>query len=97
MTFNEKLCRHQGNLDAAHDALLDSGDREETEKERQIILRRLFGPPIPDYFLKWKQAEEEIEKLRKHIDGLNELRGKIQDEKLLEILKLVKEAKENKT
>ena len=53
--------------------------------------------PFPDYFLKWKQAEEEIEKLRKHIDGLNELRGKIQDEKLLEILKLVKEAKENKT
>ena len=33
MNFNNKLDRHQNNLDAAHDALLDAGDREALEDE----------------------------------------------------------------
>jgi hypothetical protein len=33
MTFNQKLSHHHGNLDSAHDALLDSLEQELSETE----------------------------------------------------------------
>ena len=36
MTFNEKLDRHYSNLDAAHDALLESREQEMLETEALV-------------------------------------------------------------
>ena len=111
MDFNEKLTRHQGNLDNAHDALLDAGDREALEREEfenlllgnQDIFQKyalLYCKTTLDLqsFLNWcweaRKAEltpdDEKEKLRREIDRLNSIIGRLMD---LAEASLLKEAK----
>ena len=101
MDFNAKLTRHQGNLDNAHDALLDAGDREALEREsfENLLLAdtEIFGDYAKLYiakqdidlqsFLDWcweaRKAEltpdDEKEKLRREIDRLNSIIGRLMD------------------
>ena len=111
MDFNEKLTRHQGNLDNAHDVLLDAGDREALEREafENLLLsdQGLFARYALLYvkknvelqsFLNWcweaRKAEltpdDEKEKLRREIDRLNSIIGRLMD---LAEASLLKEAK----
>jgi hypothetical protein len=80
MTFNQKHGRFVNNLDAAHDALLDAGDRERLEveeMENEILgdeelferLARLYlaeehGPSFLEFGIEQLRREREPEHTR---------------------------------